>query len=275
VQDQARVTGDLIYSGFLRVQDQALIRGDIRNPSDGSMSLDMRGGLVTGSLVMGGLNDYVFNMEGGSILGGFRGAAGYVDMTMTGGYIANGFRTGDFVTGAIYGGSIDGGIAITNGHAGGATHLTIDGGEFNADPGDYLFSLSSPRLFGSTLSSTVDIFGGQFGYEEQGLGFFLDEWVDFSIYGWDLTFSSSGLLSGYLWDGNWFSNLFTFGSNWNGTFNIVNLFAASTLEAGSFAASSLETHNVPEPGTLGMLAACLMGMTLFGRRRLGGRLARD
>ncbi len=43
--------------------------------------------------------------------------------------------------------------------------------------------------------------------------------MNFSVTGWDLTFVD-GLLSGYLLDGNWFSNQFSFGSSWAGTFTI-------------------------------------------------------
>jgi hypothetical protein len=56
---------------------------------------------------------------------------------------------------------------------------------------------------------------------------------------------SDGWLAGYLQDGSWFNNQLTFGDNWHGIFTI---------------------HNVPEPGTWGMLAVGLIGMG-FARRR--------
>lgn len=96
LEDSARVTGNVRYAGFMRIEDNAQIIGSIINPDNGSLSLDMRGGLVTGQVQMGSLNDYVFNMSGGSIVGGFRGAAGYVDFTMTGGTISNGLSTVEF-----------------------------------------------------------------------------------------------------------------------------------------------------------------------------------
>lgn len=251
VEDQASVTGDVFYANFIRIQDQARIDGNIRNADNGSISLDMRGGVVTGQVQFGGLNDYVFNMTDGAILGGVRGAAGYMDMTMSGGYIANGFRTGDFVTGTITGGKIEGGISTWHGSTSGSSDLIVSGGRFDADAGDYLVSMTGFRYFPSSLSaSSLEILGGQWGYEEAGLGFFFDHWVDFSVTGWDLAFVD-GLLSGYLLDGSWFSNYFNFGTDWHGTFTINNVTAPS----------------VPEPGTLGMLAISLAGV-MFARRRV-------
>jgi hypothetical protein len=270
LEDSARVNGNVRYAGYMSMEDNARINGSIINPDNGSYTLDMFGGIVTGQVQMGGLNDYVFNMHGGSILGGVRGAAGYMDLLMTGGTINNGFRTGDVVTGAIYGGTINGGISLI-GNTAGATHLTIDGGRFNATAGDYLFSMSDQGGLGGTAS--LDIYGGEFGYVESGLGFFLDYLVDFSIYGWDLSYTG-GILSGYLLDGSWFSNAFTFGAGWAGSFNIFNVLSPLTMtEPTALMASldplaTLEAQNVPEPGTLGLLAACAVGMMLFGRRKL-------
>ncbi|WP_129776941.1 PEP-CTERM sorting domain-containing protein [Peristeroidobacter soli] len=112
-----------------------------------------------------------------------------------------------------------------------------------------MLAFSDSRHYGSwTGFSTLDISGGQFGYANAGDGLFIDEWVNFNIYGSDLVYSD-GWLTGYLQDGNWFHSQLTFGSNWLGTFAI---------------------HNVPEPGTWALLAVGLMGMR-FGRRRRGGR----
>lgn len=274
MEDNARVAGNVRYAGYMRMEDNARVIGNIINPANGSYTLDMRGGQVTGYVAMGGLNDYVFDMSGGEILGGVRGAAGYVDLTMTGGHIANGFHTGDSVTGGIYGGSIDGGIELIS-NTSGASHLTVDGGQFNATAGDYLLSMSHTPFSGSS-ASTLDIFGGEWGYVEQGLGFFVDNMVDFSIYGWGLSYTG-GLLSGYLLDGSWFSNALTFGASWGGAFNIYNVMAPlmSMSDSPMALTASLDTlstsHSVPEPGTLGMLAACVMGMMMFGRRRFAGR----
>ncbi|HWK49492.1 MAG TPA: PEP-CTERM sorting domain-containing protein, partial [Steroidobacter sp.] len=118
---------------------------------------------------------------------------------------------------------------------------------FDTVAGDYLLSMTN-SLPWSSWTNTLDILGGQWGYDEAGLGFLFDTGVNFSITGWDLTFIN-GLLSGYLLDGSWFSNQFTFGSNWNGTFTINNV-----------------PQNVPEPGTLALLLASAAGM-MFARRR--------
>ncbi|MFC4308116.1 PEP-CTERM sorting domain-containing protein [Steroidobacter flavus] len=246
VQNQATINGNVRYAGYIDLHDQGRINGNIVNAENGSIRLNMTGGEVAGAVSFGGLNDYAFNMSGGAILGGFRGAAGLVDLSMTGGYIANGFRTGDDVDGTISGGKIDGGMEFYGNTSSGSS-LDVTGGRFDTVAGDYLFSMSNSLSWSSSAAS-LDIFGGQWGYNEAGLGFFFDDLSNFSVTGWDLTFVN-GLLSGYLLDGNWFSNRFTFGTDWTGTFTINNV-----------------PHNVPEPGTLGLLLASAAGM-MFARRR--------
>lgn len=248
VEDQAEINGNVRYAGYIQLQDQGRINGNIVNADNGSIRLNMSGGEVAGAVSFGGLNDYTFNMSGGAILGGFRGAAGYVDLAMSGGYIANGFRTGDAVFGTISGGKIDGGMEFY-GNTSDSSSLDVTGGRFDTVAGDYLFSMSHSLPWNPMSAASLDLLGGQWGYNEAGLGFFFDDWSNFSVTGWDLTFVD-GLLSGYLLDGNWFSNQFTFGSSWTGTFTINNV-----------------PHNsVPEPGTLGLLLASAAGM-MFARRR--------
>jgi hypothetical protein len=248
IQDQAVVNGNLIYGSYVRIQDQALIRGDIRNQGFTNVNLDMRGGTVAGTLSLGGLDDHRITLTGGSILGGVRGAPSYIEMTMSDGYIDNGLRTVGNLRASIRGGQIDGGISITPDSLSTST-LNITGGVFDTYDGEWLLAFSDSRHYGSwTGFSTLDISGGQFGYANAGDGLFIDEWVNFNIYGSDLVYSD-GWLTGYLQDGNWFHSQLTFGSNWLGTFTI---------------------HNVPEPGTWALLAVGLMGMR-FGRRRRGGR----
>jgi hypothetical protein len=208
----------------------------------------MRGGTVAGTLSLGGLDDHRITLTGGSILGGVRGAPSYIEMTMSDGYIDNGLRTVGNLRASIRGGQIDGGISITPDSLSTST-LNITGGVFDTYDGEWLLAFSDSRHYGSwTGFSTLDISGGQFGYANAGDGLFIDEWVNFNIYGSDLVYSD-GWLTGYLQDGNWFHSQLTFGSNWLGTFTI---------------------HNVPEPGTWALLAVGLMGMR-FGRRRRGGR----
>lgn len=246
IQDQAVVNGDIVYGGLLRIEDQALIFGDVMNSNLGNLNLEMRGGVITNTLHMSSVNSHILNMSGGSILGGFRGNYGDVDLDMSGGYIGGGFRTGLNVTGQIRGGRIDGGIAIVNSVHSPYSHLDITGGRFDADAGDWLLNLSFDSQYGEYPGfSTLDIWGGEFGYAEQGLGFFIDDFANFSIWGRDLAYGG-GWLTGYLQDGSWFNNRLTFGDNWRGSFTI---------------------HNVPEPGTLAMLLMGLVGIRLRGCRK--------
>jgi hypothetical protein len=244
VEDQAVVNGNLIYANFVRIQDQALIHGDVQGAFNATMTLDMRGGTVAGALRLGGLDDHRVNMSGGSILGGFRGLPSYVEMTMTGGYIDQGFRTIGNLDAEFFDGRIDGGISLLPNSIG-SSELDIFGGIYDTYDGEWLLAFSDTHTFGGTGQfSNLNIFGGQFGYASAGDGFFIDEWVNFSIHGRDLVYSN-GWLTGYLQDGSWFSNALTFGNNWHGSFTI---------------------HNVPEPGTWGMFVACLIGLRLARRR---------
>lgn len=121
---------------------------------------------------------------------------------------------------------------------------TISGGQFNANAGDWLLHFSD-NTSADPRYSELSIWGGQFGYQESGLGFLIDNHVNFDIYGRDLLFAD-GWLTGYLLDGSWLSTALTFGSGWDGTFTI---------------------HNVPEPGTMGLLLASLFGVFAFRRSR--------
>jgi hypothetical protein len=255
LQGQSVVNGDLLYANFIRIEDDARLNGDLRHAPNGSISLDMRGGEIAGVVDFGTLNDYEFNMSGGSILSGFRGDFGFVNFNMSGGYIGGGISTGNFVSGTISGGQIEGGISTWHGWGNGGSDLTVTGGQFDATTGDYLVSMTGYRFPNTTSYSSLDILGGEWGYNEAGLGFFFDEFVNFSITGWDLTFID-GLLSGYLSDGNWFSNSFGFGASWQGTFTINNMAAHSAL-----------APSVPEPGTLGIFLAGLAGAMVARRRR--------
>lgn len=245
IQDYAVVNGSLIYGSFVRIQDHALILGDVRGFGNTNVNLEMRGGTVAGALRLGGLDDHRVNMSGGSILGGFRGNPSYVEMTMTGGYIDQGFSTIGNIDADFRGGQIDGGISIMQGFIG-ASELDISGEIYDTYDGQWLLAFSDMhRPQDVPFYSTLNIFGGQFGYANAGNGLFIDEWVNFSIFGRDLVYSN-GWLTGFLQDGSWFNNQLTFGANWRGTFSI---------------------YNVPEPSTLGLLAGCLIALGLAGRRR--------
>ncbi|WP_157995287.1 PEP-CTERM sorting domain-containing protein [Peristeroidobacter soli] len=246
VQDHAVVNGNVTLGGFMRVQDQALILGDVRGQGFTTLNLDLRGGTIVGAVALGGADFHRITMSGGAILGGVHGLPSWLDMTMSDGYIDGGIRTSN-VVGSFRGGQVVGGIFITPSQAS-VSSLNITGGAFDAYGGDWLLAFSdSHSYYSSTAFSTLDISGGQFGYGNAGNGFFIDEWVNFNIYGRDLVYSN-GWLTGYLQDGNWFNNQLTFGSNWHGTLTI---------------------HNVPEPGTLALLAVGLISMGWVTRRRAG------
>jgi hypothetical protein len=246
IQDHAIVNGNLRYGNYVRIQDQALILGDVAGYGNTNVTLDMRGGTVAGALRLGGLDDHLVTMSGGSILGGFRGNPSYVELTMTGGYFGDGFRTIGNLNANFRGGQIDGGISIDQSNAYSA--LGITGGIYDTYGGEWLLAFTNTPWTNSTAFANLDIAGGQFGYAQGGNGFFIDQAVNFNIYGSDLVYSN-GWLTGYLQDGNWFSNQLTFGSNWQGAFTI---------------------HNVPEPSTWMLLAAGLIGMGFARRGRAGG-----
>lgn len=246
LQDRAMVDGDINYSGYLRIEDQALVRGTVMNAVTGNIGIDMSGGLITGGVRLGAGNMMTLNLDGGAILGGVGGLWGDLDLHMSGGTIAGGLRTGATVNGEISGGRIDDGVLITSKY--GPSQLRITGGQFDTALDNWLLqfagSLDTPGGVGGQ-SGLLEIWGGQFGYAGAGQGLMIDDLMDFSVYGRDLVYSN-GWLTGYLMDGSWFSNALTFGSRWQGTFTI---------------------HNVPEPETLGLLLVGLLGMTVRRRKR--------
>jgi hypothetical protein len=247
LQDQSLVDGGINYSGYLRIEDQAMVRGGIGNAVNGNIGIDMSGGVVTGVVRLGAGNMMSLNMDGGAILGGVRGIWGDLDLRMTGGTIDGGLWTGAAVNGEISGGRIDDSILIATD---GASHLRITGGQFDSALDNWLFQFANePGFPEGGQSGLLEIWGGQFGYASAGQGFLIDDLMSFSIFGRDLVYSN-GWLTGYLSDGSWFSNALTFGSNWQGTFTI---------------------HNVPEPETIGLFLVGLAGMTLARRRQASSK----
>jgi cytoskeletal protein CcmA (bactofilin family) len=250
VSDRAVVDGNISFSGYVRIEDQAMVLGDVFDQYNATYSLDMRGGVVGGTVHMHGSNGYNFNMSGGAILGGVNANNSWiVNLDMTGGYIGNGYRTNvsGAVNGEICGGQIDGGFFVDSFGIPPSSNLTISGGQFNAELNEWLmyFSVKDDSSWG-LRPSQLSIYGGQFGYQEMGRGFFIDQNVNFDIHGRDLVFAD-GWLTGYLLDGSWFNSSLTFGSGWTGTFTI---------------------HNVPEPGTVALLMLGLAGMGIVRRRRV-------
>lgn len=223
LKNQAVVEGTITAGGYLAIEDQAVVTGGIGSPAFGNARIDVRGGTVAGSMYLSSYNTYVLDVSGGSILGGLRGIGALVNIEMTGGYMSGGIRTSVSVVGDIFGGQIDGGILIRNTDQWPDSQLTIGGGSLDADPNDWLLLLTTPNFSTAPrVMSTLDIVGGEFGYTEQGLGVFIDGWVNVDVWGQDLVYSN-GWLSGYLQDGSWFNNPVAFGANYHGTFTIHNI----------------------------------------------------
>jgi hypothetical protein len=243
LSDNARVNGNVQFPGWVRMSGNSVIAGNVTTAFNSDINFNIDGGTVEGYIQLAGYDNHIVNVDGGSILGGFRSGPALIDLNMTGGYIGGAGIAGGgtLLDAAISGGRIDGGLSIDAGDYG-PSYINFTGGQLDADPGDWLV-----RLTGSTRSSaysSLEISGGQFGYSEAGLGLFLDHGVDFDIYGWGLHYND-GLLSGYLSDGNWFSNALNFGSNWQGEFRIHDV-------------------QVPEPGTASLM---LIGLVAIFRRR--------
>jgi hypothetical protein len=234
LENRAVLDGDLNVSGNLYLSDQAVILGNVHHYQ--SIATQMTGGTIAGTLGGSGNVDHYLDMSGGAILGGLFHRNAWVHLDMSGGYLG-GIDTSGVMLANISGGQIDGGISHLNHYNYGS--ISITGGAINADPGDYLISIvgtSYPYGTGSRL----DLWGGQLGYREAGLGIWLDDAIDFNIYGWGLSFTD-GLLSGYLSDGNWFSSALSFGSNWNGQLRLTDV-------------------SVPEPGTNALFALGLAAL---------------
>jgi hypothetical protein len=238
IEDQAVMEGNFRASGNLRLQDQATILGNIS--SSQTIAFMMTGGTVAGTVGGSGNIDHYLTLTGGSILGGVTHRTSWTHLDMSGGFVGGqGIATQGVLYADISGGEIVGGLSHVNGYNAG--YVSITGGSLDATAGDWLISLGGTRG-----SSRLDIHGGQLGYGEAGLGIWLDDAVDFSIYGWGLSLTN-GILSGYLSDGNWFSNALTFGANWRGQFQMHDV-----------------NVNVPEPGTSALL---LLGLAAMGLQR--------
>ena len=234
-KDRAVLDGNFLASGNVRIQDQAVILGNVA--SSQTVNLIMTGGTVAGYVGGSGNIYHYLDLSGGAVLDGLRYQNGWGYVDMSGGYLGgHGIDTTGVLFADISGGQIDGGISHEAYYSGG--YISITGGVINADPGDYLFNISGDRWFGS--GSRLDLWGGQLGYREAGRGIFLDDNVDLNIYGWGLSFTD-GVLSGYLSDGNWFTSLLTFGVNYRGNVHLTDV-------------------SVPEPGTNVLLALGLVAV---------------
>lgn len=216
LQKMGVVGGNVIYSGFMALQDMATVSGTISNTQNGSVRLDMSGGFVGGSVSLGGLDPHIINMTGGSIAGTLGGPPSYVDFSMSGGYVRQGLRSSGAYDGAITGGYIDGGVAITN-YVGGGSDLSVRGGRFETTATDWLFALT--EQYPDASPSTLKICGGHFGYYEPGTGLLIDGNTNLHVYGAGLAYAG-GMLTGTLQDGSSINVRLTFGPAWTGTFTL-------------------------------------------------------
>ena len=216
LQESAVVSGNVIYSGYMRLQDQAVVAGNIENAMHANLRVDITGGFVSGSVELGGLDHHMVYMTGGAISGALRGHPSFVQLDLRGGYIRQGLRSIGTVDGLIRGGYIDGGVSISNGVSGGSD-LRVRGGRFETVAGDWLFSVTED--YPDAIPGTLSICGGQFGYSEAGTGLRIDGNTSLAVYGAGLTYSG-GQLTGMLQDGSNINVPLTFGPSWSGTFTL-------------------------------------------------------
>lgn len=216
LQENGVVSGNVIYGGYLRLQDQAEVSGNIQSAANANLRIDMTGGFVSGNVALGELDNHIFNMSGGTISGTLGGPPSYVVLDMRGGYVRKGFRTLGAYQGVISGGYIDGGVAVKNDVTGGSS-LSVRGGRFETVAGDSLFALTEDHP--DSIPSTLKICGGQFGYFQKGTGLLIDGNTSLHVYGAGLTYVG-GWLKGTLQDGSNINVPLTFGPSWTGTFTL-------------------------------------------------------
>lgn len=217
IEGNGLVSGNLLVGGYLRVQDSAVVSGEIRGAMNANLRVDITGGFVSGPLVLGGLDNHIFNMSAGTLSGGFNAPPSYVQMDVRGGYIRQGLRSTGTINGLIRGGYIDGGVAIAN-NVGGGSNLSVRGGRIETVPADYLFAVT--ETYTDAIPSTLKICGGQFGYSQEGTGLRIDGNTNLVVYGSGLAFAA-GRLTGTLQDGNPIDVPLSFGPTWSGSFTIT------------------------------------------------------
>jgi hypothetical protein len=219
VEGNAVVSGTVLYGGYLQLRESAVVSGNIESAMNANIRVDMSGGFVSGSVLLGGLDTHIFNMSGGTISGTLGGPPSYIDMDLRGGYIRQGLVSRAAIDGVIRGGNIDGGVDIKNYVAGGS-NLSVRGGRIDSVAGAPLFALT--EMYSDSVPSTLKICGGQFGYSEEGTGMLIDGNTSLEVRGAGLTYAG-GRLIGTLQDGRSINVALAFGPSWSGTFNLVTV----------------------------------------------------
>ncbi|MES9945901.1 MAG: PEP-CTERM sorting domain-containing protein [Candidatus Thiodiazotropha sp.] len=259
----------------------------IDNRSSGSLFASVSGGEIiggnggeTGGDGMNGWVDPIYlDMTAGTIQGGTGGidgghgieAPGEISGTIAGGEIigGNGGDTGGNAIDSYLEAELDiTGGAFQGGHGGASggdalrllsglfdtSSVTISGGSFDA--GNGLFDDGwLLHLIGSGVN--VDITGGLFGYENTGSGLGIFGGSNVNVYGWDLDITD-GLLTGYLMDSNWIETPVSL-AFLDYTLGTINLFNTTSPDPGT---------SVPEPSTLLLMAAGIVGLGVAKRKRI-------
>jgi len=250
--DHASVGGNVAFSGFVSLSDQALISGNLAYEAN-SIGLAMNGGVIAGDVFLGGLDVHKVDVNGGLITQGIRTASSYVDFEMTGGQIGGvGMELIGQIDANIFGGRLDGGIR------GGADlsyvtpdHFNIFGGQINAGSDAWLLDLNGRDPFGQRRFSTLDIRGGELGYDSVGNGIRISGLYNVDVYGSGLLFINDRL-TGFLADGRHIDVALLFTPDWEGEFRIHDV-------------------SVPEPETMTLLSLGLIGLAFAHRRKLRGK----
>lgn len=217
LEGNAVVSGTVLYGGYLQLKNSAVVSGNVQSAMNANMRMDMTGGFVSGSVLLGGLDTHIFNMSAGTISGTLGGPPSYIDLDLRGGYIRQGLVSRAAIDGLIRGGNIDGGVDIRNDVAGGS-NLSVRGGRIDTVAGGRLFALT--ESYSDSVPSTLKICGGQFGYSEEGTGMLIDGNTSLEVHGAGLTYTG-GRLKGTLQDGSSIDVALSFGPSWSGTFNLV------------------------------------------------------
>lgn len=266
LRDRAVVDGSVVAGNNITIADDAVVNGLLRN--NGNISLNMTGGLVTGGAAFTHGVDYVdVRLTGGTIQDRLHigSIITNVGIEVDGGRLAGDFTTQSSTTFTMGSGRVDGGITAAQGSlrldvhdgsiGGGVTvdywagclcnptsaQISYFGGSLDASsPTDWLMSVTPGS---TTTTSTIDIFGGEFGFAELGRGIFVDYLVNLYFYGESLTFAN-GRVTGFLESGSWIDTPIAFGDNWSGEVRV----------------------GIPEPGTLALLGTGLIPL-LWRRRR--------